>query len=82
MSPLTHVEREQLALGVVYEAARALDTLIELRQRLQATSFAISGEMLPVECSLALALSVLSQLMATVEALEAAAIQATNTERR
>lgn len=82
MSTLTRADRARIALGVVYEAKRALETLSELRKRLLATGLAVDGEMLPVERSLALALSVLSQLMATVEALKAAAVRAANTERR
>jgi len=79
--PLTDADREQRALGVVYEAARALQTLAELRQRLGTTA-EIDGELPQVERSLARALSALSQLSNAVEELGAVAEHVADTVAR
>lgn len=71
--PLADSDREQLALGVVYEVARALETLAELRQRLQATAVEIDGELPVVERALASAMTALSQLGDAIEELETVA---------
>lgn len=71
--PLNETDREQLALGAVYEAARALETVAELRQRLQATAVEIDGELPVVERALASAMTALSQLGDAIEELETVA---------
>ncbi|MCE7893967.1 MAG: hypothetical protein DYH12_30435 [Sorangiineae bacterium PRO1] len=70
---VTDADREQFALGVVYEAARALEQLAELRQRLQATAAEIDGELPLVEHPLARTMSALAQLRNAIEELEAVA---------
>lgn len=69
--PLSAADREQLALGVVYEASRGLETLAELRQRLHATRASIDGELQMVTLAVGRALAALAQLSVAIEEVEA-----------
>ena len=72
---LTDADREQLALGAVYEAALALESLAELRQRLRATLASMDGELPMVALSVGRALAALAQVSVALEEVEAVAEQ-------